>query len=110
MGATIASDEDMDWGYVLVDEHAPDYETARELLRTLGREQWGMSLGSVLDHDPRRRSYKWMSDEHDEDNLMPCEPDDPERDSDWWVFDLSMNDHDLIDPVPPSEPPSRGQP
>jgi hypothetical protein len=85
----------MDWGYVLADAHAPDYETARELLRSLAREQWGVALGAVLDHEPRRRSYKW-SDESGEDELVPCEPDDPERDSDWWVFDLSMNDHDLI--------------
>jgi hypothetical protein len=95
VSATIASDEDMDWGYVLADEHAPDYETARRVLREHAVIDWGMTLGSIGDSHPKRRSYRW-SDESGEDELVPCEPGDPRRDSDWWVFDLSMNDHDLL--------------
>jgi hypothetical protein len=99
-GPTIASDEDMDICFVLADDHAPNAATAKRVLWELAPVQWGYRLDPALMDDiaePQRRSYKW-GNVHMEECLIPCDPDDPERDSDWWVFDtIAPGDWESVD-------------
>lgn len=82
--ATLASDEDMEYGFVLVDEAAPTAEAARAAVLAQADSEWGITF--ERDDDlllPSRRPYKYEGD-----YLVPCEPDDSARDSEWWCFAL----------------------
>lgn len=85
--ATVCASEDMDWGHVLVDEHAPTWDAALAALIHTARVEWDLALTDEGAVASRRRWYRF---DEDQDELLPCEPDDPRRDSEWWVFDLSM--------------------
>jgi hypothetical protein len=88
---TIASDEDMDTVFVLVDDDAPTAKAALALLLERAPVEWGYRIAPECVagvSEPFRHSYKWQKTwPHDEENLVPCQSDDPDRDSDWWVFD-----------------------
>ena len=88
-GPTIASDEDMDVCFVLADDHAPDATAALRVLMERAPVDWGYRIipelvGEIC--EPTRRSFKWERRDG-EDVLVRCEPSDPDRDSEWWVFD-----------------------
>lgn len=83
--ATVATDEDVTVGYVLVDEHAQTAEAARAALLNAARVEWDMRFEDEGDIDaPERRWFKWRDEEH----LVPCDPADQDRDSEWWSFGL----------------------
>jgi hypothetical protein len=89
--ATIGSDEDMVYCFVLAQD-APDAATAVRLLCQQARSEW------LMDIDPRSidiarvtcLSYRWPSSEDDtyfyDEVMIPCEDDHPDVDSRWWVI------------------------
>lgn len=82
---SIASDEDATRAYVLVDRAALTLEAARSVLIELAREDWNM----VVPEDVRFIKRQWFRWRANGEELIQCGGNNPQRDSEWWVFDVA---------------------
>lgn len=87
---TLMGDEEGERMFILVDDMAPTVESVEADWRAAAREQWGIEYGAFDDPDGPDIGRSWYKPMPSGDGLTQCTSDDPERDSEWWSFELPL--------------------
>lgn len=69
-----------------MDDFAPTAEIVMERFPAEAKKQWGIEYETYP--APSELQHEWAK-YRNEDELIGCAADDPDRDSEWWKFALS---------------------
>jgi hypothetical protein len=84
----LASDEDGEEAFVVVNEDAPTAEVVAELFPAAAKAQWGLEYESYPPASEITRSW-FKTHPSDDECMLACSADDPDRSEEWWVLQLA---------------------
>lgn len=88
---TIASDEDGETMFVLVDDAAPTIEVVELGWRAAAQQEWGIEYADYDDEEGPDIVRGWYKpDSENDEQIISCALDDPDRSEEWWRFELPM--------------------
>lgn len=86
---TLMSDEDGETAFVLVDDAAPTAEIVEAGWREAARREWGIEYRDYEDEEGPDIGRGWYKQHPgNEEALILCAADDPDRSEEWWAFEL----------------------
>jgi hypothetical protein len=88
---SLASDEDGEVAFLLVDEAAPTREAVEAGWREATKREWGIEYEPYDDEEGPDIVRAWYKpDPLNDEQFIECPADDPDRSEEWWRFELPM--------------------